>query len=269
MTPGELVRSNAALVIGHCGHELMVHGWLESARPTVFALTDGTGRGQPSRVASSRSAIVNAGATCGRPFAPLSDRAAYGAMLAGDADVFVRLCDELAGALVERSCEVVVADALEGYNPTHDVCRFVADAAVELAERATGRPIASFSVRLDRRGIEPATKADDEVFTLDDAALDRKIAAARTYAELASTVEDVLGGNGRESVRREGLRRLPAVVDPESIHGPTPYYERYGEALVAAGRYREVLRYRAHVRPIFDALRRHAGGHRVWPVFAS
>ena len=33
-----------ALVIGHPGHELLVHGWLEVARPIVFVFTDGSGR---------------------------------------------------------------------------------------------------------------------------------------------------------------------------------------------------------------------------------
>jgi len=39
-----------------------------------------------------------------------------------------------------------------------------------------------------------------------------------------------------------------------------PFYEIYGEKLVAAGRYLRAIRYREHLWPLAEALRSHAAG---------
>ncbi len=74
----------AALIVGHPGHELRVHGWLEVARPLVFVLTDGSGRTGNSRVSSTKSIVNQAGATPGRLFGAITDEAAYEAILNHD-----------------------------------------------------------------------------------------------------------------------------------------------------------------------------------------
>jgi hypothetical protein len=38
--------------------------------------------------------------------------------------------------------------------------------------------------------------------------------------------------------------------------GEVPFYERYGEMLVASGAYERAIRRREHVEPLADALRR-------------
>jgi hypothetical protein len=55
----------------------------------------------------------------------MTDREIYGAILAGDHAQFVALADELAAALVHDKVELVAGDAVEGFNPSHDVCRYV------------------------------------------------------------------------------------------------------------------------------------------------
>ena len=47
----------AALVIAHPGHELCVYGWLETVRPRVFILTDGSGRSGQSRLKSTEEIL--------------------------------------------------------------------------------------------------------------------------------------------------------------------------------------------------------------------
>jgi hypothetical protein len=42
------------------------------------------------------------------------------------------------------------------------------------------------------------------------------------------------------------------------LDGEAPFYERHGARRVAEGRYRTVIRYREHVRPIAAALWAHA-----------
>lgn len=74
----------AALVIGHPGHELRVHHWLEKARPLVLVLTDGSGHLSAGRL--DRTAAVLAGADASPAanfFGKTSDRELYRAILTG------------------------------------------------------------------------------------------------------------------------------------------------------------------------------------------
>jgi hypothetical protein len=62
------------------------------------------------------------------------------------------------------------------------------------------------------------------------------------------------GGASGETFRVECLR--PAREFEPSFDVP-PFYEQYGERQVAAGHYARVLRYRAHMLPLAEALRSH------------
>jgi hypothetical protein len=52
----------AALVIAHPGHEARLRGWVERARPRVFVVTDGSGRGGVSRIGETARALKETGA---------------------------------------------------------------------------------------------------------------------------------------------------------------------------------------------------------------
>ena len=95
---------------------------------------------------------------------------------------------------------------------------------------------------------------------LDDAALGRKLAAARAYAGLESEVERALDLHGPEAFRVERLRPVAYGLDLAPRLADPPPYERYGEERVAAGRYARVLRFRRHVAPLAERLRAFADG---------
>lgn len=54
--------------------------------------------------------------------------------------------------------------------------------------------------------------------------------------------------------RTECLRPVPPWEGRFRIPEEPPFYELYGEELVAAGRYRDVIRYREHMAPIAEAV---------------
>ncbi|MEA2692985.1 MAG: hypothetical protein QOJ16_2372 [Acidobacteriota bacterium] len=251
--------SRSALVVAHPGHELRVHGWLERARPTVFVLTDGSGHGRGSRLASTERLLHTAGAIPGSIFGRFADREIYQLLLEGDTAPLKDLALELATAFVAIGVDVVAADALEGYNPGHDLCRVLTDAAVALASRRTGEPIASYEFPLSGPpdACPAALRSATLHLTLDDAALGRKLAAARAYPEMAEEVERALAGHGEESFRVECLRPVDPGTGVSGIAeraGSPPFYETYGERQVAAGHYRYVLRLKEHFLPAARAL---------------
>lgn len=274
--------ARAALVIAHPGHELRVHGWLEEALPPVCVLTDGSGRTQRSRLDSTTTVLEAAGTTPGPVYGAMTDVELYTAVLDHDHSPFTRVVDEVAGMLLRERIDLVVGDAEEGYNPAHDVCRLVVNAAVRLVSLTSRRQIANYDFTL----VAPpghcpeALRADSIRFVLDESAFARKLAAARNYPELQAEVEAALSGAGSVGLREnpdlarragsdfgetaapdfgvEWLRRVDGGGEtPAPFTGKLPFYEEYGERQVAAGHYTRVLRYREHMLPLTAALKSH------------
>lgn len=261
LTPGP-----AALVIAHPGHELRVHGWLEWARPTVFVLTDGSGHGSHGRLASSTRLIQRSGGRTGSVWGRFTDRELYDTILEGRVSVLTGLVTELADAFVANRFEYVVADAAEGYNPGHDLCRYVVDAAVETARARLPETFRSFE--MDLAAAPGAGEASDRTvrLDLDEGALERKLGAAREYVEMAQEVESALDQWGAVAFRHECLRETPLDAGDQEPAEIPPYYERHGERRRAEGTYDRVIRYREHLRPLRDALRLHARTGRQCPA---
>ena len=246
--------NKSVLVIGHPGHELRVFHWLELVRPTVFVLTDGSGRFGHSRLPSTTRILDQIGANKGSFYGRLTDGQAYHVILNRDFDVFIELARELARFLIREKVSYVAGDALEGYNPTHDVCRLIVGTAVEMATLAGNSEVATFDFPLIGAPDKCGRPCDIRI-ELDDDAFARKMAAARSYAELESEVNEAIKSNPEGAFRVECLR-------PVSNNGidfdlrDKPYYERCGEERVAAGLYRDIIRYREHVLPLAKALRK-------------
>jgi hypothetical protein len=255
LTPGP-----AALVIAHPGHELRVHGWLERARPVVFVLTDGSGHGSEGRMASTTRLVERAGASIGSVSARFTDRELYQTILEGRVSVFTDLATELSSAFIAGRFEYVVADAAEGYNPGHDLCRYIVDAAVEHARHDLPETFRSFEIDLAAApgALGESSEGRTLCLELDEAALERKLTAAREYAEMAQEVEAALGRWGAAAFRHECLREtsLERLGPPGT--STIPHYETHGDRRQAEGTYAQVIRYREHIRPLHEALRRHA-----------
>ncbi len=272
--------ARAALVVAHPGHELRVHGWLEEAAPVVCVLTDGSGRTRRSRLDSTTGVLRAAGADAGPVYGALTDAELYAALLDRDHATFKRLVDEVAAVLVLEDVGCVVGDAEEGYNPGHDVCRLVIDAAVRLARREAGRSVENYDFTLVAPpGLCPEALREDAVwYHLGDAAYARKLSAALNYPELGAEVEAAFGGAGSAGLREhpdlaarsdfggaalydfrvECLRPVDSRLRAAPpFRGPRPFYEDYGERQVAAGHYARVLRYSEHVLPLAAALDAH------------
>lgn len=270
------------LVVAHPGHELRVHGWLETTLPKVWILTDGSGRSQHSRLDSTTRVLEAIGATSGPVYGRMSDADLYQAVLSCDHSHFIDLVDHLTDALIKDEVECIAGDAEEGYNPAHDICRLIINSAVRLVKRKTNKQIQNYDFTL----IGPPGRCPEELraqshwLNLDEAAFARKVSAARNYPELQAEVEAALKGSGNEPFRQhmdlvqrsnsdygtshednfrvECLRPVSAqTASTVSFNGNVPFYEAYGEKQVIAGYYTHVLRYREHMLPLAAALDAH------------
>ena len=254
--PGKSV----ALVIGHPGHELRVFHWLEMVRPVVFVLSDGSGGLGYSRLPSTTRILDQVGARRGSFYGRLTDCEVYKAILNRDFDLFIKLAHEVARFLVDETVGYVAGDSAEGYNPTHDVCRLVIGAAVDMANRSRVNEVGDFDFQLTGAAHSSSGNHDIRI-ELDDDAFARKLDAARSYSGLEPEVNEALTSNSELAFRVECLR---PVRNYRNIfrQDAKPYYEEYGEGRVAEGKYGEVIRYREHVLPLAEALRQMVAGRR-------
>ena len=238
--------------MAHPGHELRVFHWMEQARPLYCCLTEGSGGVAASRLPSTGVLLDRVGARPGPLYGRYADKEVYRLLLDGRADVFVDLVDELADVLVAADVDEVAGDALEGFNPSHDVCRFIVDGAVALARRRSGRRIENrdFVLEAGPDACPDASRAAARWLRLDDDALDRKIDAALQYDELRPEVHAALERYGRAAFAVECLRPVTTAPMSDTFADELPAYERYGEQRVRDGRYTEIIRYRQHVLPV-------------------
>jgi hypothetical protein len=224
-------------------------------------LTDGSGHTGASRLASTTAVLERAGAAPGSIYGRLTDREVYRALLDGDLDLFSGLADELARALERAEIAVLAGDAVEGFNPGHDVCRLLINAAVQRLEGA-GHSLRNFEFPLEGApGACPAEDLGEALrLDLDAAALERKLAAAAAYPEMAAEVERALASHGRAPFGVECLVPVRYGLEIGGRSAQPPYYETYGERQVAAGIYREVIRFREHLTPLAAGLGSRAAG---------
>lgn len=243
-------RRRCALIVGHPGHELVVHAWLGAARPRVIVLTDGSGHGDDGRIGSTARVVSEAAASRGGLFGEHSDRAVYNALLAHDSGFFLRTTERIAAELTENAIDFVTGDAIEGYNPVHDVCRMMTNAAVRMARRA-GAEVDNFDFFLVRSHDQVRTTAGAIVRSLGEDELYRKLATARSYPELAGEVEKRLGEPDGSAFAVEGFRPADHPNELDTV-----FYDTYGRQRVRDGFYSVAVTYDGHVRPIEELLLR-------------
>lgn len=265
-------RTDHALIAGHPGHELRIFRWLEVHKPLAFVLTDGSGHGESDRLESTRRVLEDVGCETSSVLGPWSDREAYRIILEGDLEAVQEIVIRIVAQLVERRVRVVASDAVEGFNPVHDLCYVIAESCREIASRRLGYELQHFDFPLagspDTGGL-----AENGALRIELGAeeLTRKLAAARGYAELRREVEGAVESHTAEAFGVEVLapaaprRDLVALAagaggtgsEPEVPEGRAAY-EVFGEKRVAQGVYPQVLRLGEHWLPLADALRRWA-----------
>jgi len=157
------------------------------------------------------------------------------------------LVEELAAQLEKDRPAIIVGDAVEGYNPVHDLCRLIAGAAIVIS----GVPTKQYEYAVVNHPHSIGAAA--MVIELDAAEYAAKMERARGQAAVLADIDELLSQHGADAYRREAL--CP-VVDWTAIDGDAPpLYERYGEERVAAHRYTKVIRRSEHMLPLRDALR--------------
>ncbi len=81
-----------ALVVSHPGHELRVFHWLETRKPLVLVLTDGSGSMNQPRLESTIALLKTVRARPGKIFGDFADADLYSAILNRKEKSFSNCC---------------------------------------------------------------------------------------------------------------------------------------------------------------------------------
>ena len=251
--------AHAAVVMGHPGHELKVFGWMSEHRPRIYVLTDGSGQNGVSRLHATANLAARLGVEPGEVFGAAADAEIYRAILQQDLGFFLRVVDTLAASFVRHAVDFVAGDASEGFNPTHDLCRELINAAVAMAGQTGKKAIPNYEFSLTEPEQSYPQTHDHSCMhlRLDNDLLARKLEAARDYAGLGDEVHKAIQQYGEEYFAVECMKKAAVVV--EQGHAAKPFYEIWGERRQAEGKYSSVIRYREHILPIVTAIRERAG----------
>jgi hypothetical protein len=279
------------LVISHPGHELRVYGWIGQVRPIVCILTDGSGSDGTPRLDKTLEILHESGAYIGPLCGELSDREIYEKILRHEYDSFDTLCERLANLIIAQNIDLVVSDAMEGYNPVHDLCEALVRTAVGIARNAARNAndadnnenagktrngklgsIRHYTVPLmnDPRPATGSMEAAYDTIELTPLRFKQKLEAMRSYAIsaggiLQEEVADAFHNFGEQAFAREYLfaAAAPGQEPERRFLRQKPFYETYGEQKVAAGRYQSVIRFHEHVLPIVNHLRKKVSNTRT------
>lgn len=244
------------LLIAHPGHELRLLEWVRRKQPHIAVLTHGDGSlGQP-RLADTQAVMASLQVQVRSDWLqPVADSVVYQALLKSDVALLQQWMSGLVAAGLRGEFDAVVADEAEGYNPTHDLCRVLANQLVVHLARA-GRPVPCLEFPLIAHPSDPAREASCvERVLLNEAELVQKLHVMRRYAEQCSPVlvrelQTMLEVHGEAAFAKECLyAAAPTPYEglPESDW--KPHFEQVGEAKLLAGTYSQVIR-AAHLRQL-------------------
>ena len=253
-------RSESLFVFSHPNHEVAVLGLLGRLSPRVAVLTDGGGQ---DRLKETRAGLASLGLLDRAVFLEDAETAYYEALLARDVGFFGGVAARLAERLRGLRASCVLCDAVEFYNPVHDICMPIVRAAL-----GPGAPLYEVPLVYQRPAVDgvdyvmqrlPASRESDAITCeLSAAELDAKLRTMHAaYPRFLATLE-AAGGDvtahelGVEVVARAGSR-LPRPGAERVLR-----YEERGCTLRSAGEIDEVITYAGHYLPVASTLWRGA-----------
>ena len=221
----------------------------------MFCLTSGGGSSKSGRRQRSIDLIEACGAKVGDHFAEFSDAEIYEAMLARDSTPFQSWATKILDHLLSSEGDIDLrGDMLEGYSPTHDMCRHVIDCIAEIANVV---PKHNHSLALENS--HPAAPIPgfkvSHYHKLNEDVVQRKLNAARNYNELQGEVRERLQSILPAKLSREYFYLTSELPYVYLQSGCQPFYEKYGNRRATEGKFDQVITFLDHIEPLASKLR--------------
>lgn len=243
----------SALIIGHPGHELRAFKFLKDTKPDVYILTDGSGYNNDSRLHQSIKLIESLGASYKEVFTPFKDKELYNIILSGELPKIQTVKEQLFVATSENKYDQIYGDALEGFNPTHDICRYLINGIVAKINKINpSKSILNYDFVLDKAPDKTSQKeqTNNLCLELSPFEVDMKLKASLNYPELKGEIEMAIERFGISAFSREFYTKITDLNQILNWEGPQPHYEKIGRKRVDSGTYNTCIEFEKHIKPI-------------------
>ncbi|KYG74815.1 hypothetical protein EV198_0684 [Roseivirga ehrenbergii] len=247
------------LFIGHPGHELLAYKFLRKHKPLVVFLTTGSGNTGNPRIQGSIELLESLGPKVFKPFEPFTDRQIYNLIMEGNFDEFAKVKSALKEFIKEHNVKRIVGDALEGFNPSHDLCRYLINGTVQ--DLSSNSSLANYDFLQDEvfKNVDTLKNKDDIILTLDDDELQDKLSACRVYSQLKFEVDRFFNKYGVDFFRLEYFRKITNTNQISTWEAKMPFYEIHGRKRVEEGIYKNALLFEDHMKPLANFLLKTTG----------
>jgi hypothetical protein len=244
-------------VFSHPNHELSVLMTLARVEPLIVFLTDGGG---PARVEESRAGLKTVGLEKKARFMQNTEESFYRAILAKDSSFFKGVAAHLSNYLTLHEPVQIITDAVEFYNPVHDI-------SLPLVRKAVGSsevPIYEVPLIYEQRGMPDCYVLQDappvwetehvEVCLTDEESEAKSVAYMNDYGIIRNTMGLLVQANP-QVLRREILVRARKPDSPAFEHYGRRY-DRRGKEGVLAGTYEQAILSDVHYKETVAGLMR-------------
>src|SRR5262245_26779328 len=211
------------MVFSHPNHELAVLGTIFRLRPHIIYLTDGGGE---ARVDQTKLALQGYQPSSTH-YLNHSEQSLYDALLEGNSEFYCALAAQVGAIIQNLDAEAVYCDAVEFYNPVHDIALPVVRAArssndfaifeVPLIYQKTGLVEAFELQRV------PASLSSQGICVeLSQEELDRKLATIKSgvykalFGQLGAHISDAVPSHAGREYFLKGRSGLPSLA-PEQV----------------------------------------------------
>lgn len=147
--------ANTIAVFSHPNHEVAVYGLLQRLRPRIIFLTDGGGE---ERVNQTKKGLERLGLGDRALFVNHSEKSFYDAILAKDSKFFSDIVSLLESLFKSMKPEQILCDAVEFYNPVHDIAL-----PLVMSAAGIGGPIFEVPLVYQKRNDDDESKEEYEI----------------------------------------------------------------------------------------------------------
>jgi LmbE family N-acetylglucosaminyl deacetylase len=254
----DLLRANARrlMIFAHPSHELGLFGLAQKVEADFLFLTDGNVR---ERIAESRAALATISRVAGARYLEIPEFTVYEKVIERDLDFFREIVHRVREVVDEVEPDQILCDAVEFYNPSHDMTLPITLAAlagreVDLYEVPLIHELRDGEQRYVMQRVVPSRRGEAVAIHLTpEETAAKKHARDEIYLALKADLGQTVTGVSDEALSLEEVR----LADRGLAKPPDECVLRYdyrGRKLKERGEVDQALSYAEHYRPVAAAL---------------